>query len=366
MPRLLWRPLLLWTLLGCAFSVSLVLGNLVQTQDQLGALVDTSNTDVSAPVIGTELGPTALRPGGEHDGHYFYLIARAPMHAEASVPYLDRPGYRLGRPLFPWLAWALHPGGGGWGLVWAMFAVGVAGMFIGGLGAGALSQTLGGGAWPAMVFPLAFGSMLSLRISVPDQLAAGLAFCAVAALYRKHLLGAVLLGVLAVLTKESVILILAGVLVVRRDRPSLALVGVPTLAFGAWQLWLRLVLPVFGLPNDEVGLPFKGLYQAAKLWLDGIEQTGALILVATLVFVAYVLVKRGIRHPLAGIVISQLAFLALLGPSVITPERNISRALIPATVAAAIMLATPKAAAFARRIAAERPPPLAAATPAAS
>lgn len=98
MPRLAWRPLLIWTLLGCAIAVALVLGSLAQTQDQLGALVDTSNTDVSAGVIGAELGSTALRPGGEHDGHYFYLIARAPMRAEASVLYLDRPGYRLGRP----------------------------------------------------------------------------------------------------------------------------------------------------------------------------------------------------------------------------------------------------------------------------
>ena len=350
MPRLLWRPLLLWTLLGVAASVVLVLGNLAQTEDQLGALVDTSTEDVAAPIFAAELGPTAMRAGGAHDGHYFYLIARAPMHAEASTPYLDRPGYRLGRPLFPWLAWSLHPTGGGWGLVGAMFAVGVAGLIIGGLGTGALSLTLGGGAWPAAVFPVAFGSMLSLRISVPDQLATALAICAIAALYRRRLLFAAVLAVAAVLTKESVLLIFVGALIARRDRPSLMLVGASGLAFVGWQGWLRWTLPDFGLPNDEVGVPFNGLLQAVRLWSDGIEPVGALVLVATIAFVGYVLVRRGLRHPLAWIVVSQLAFLSLLSPSVLTPERNVSRVLIPVTALAAVMLATPAGAAVARRI----------------
>src|ERR671919_468424 len=48
-------------------------------------------------------------------------IARDPMHLHDVADHLDRPRYRLQRPLYPLLAWLLHPGGGGMGLVLAMF-----------------------------------------------------------------------------------------------------------------------------------------------------------------------------------------------------------------------------------------------------
>jgi len=66
-----------------------------------------------------------------HDGQQVYAISRQPMHLRAVVPALDRPRYRLQRIIPPVLAWALHPQGGGRGLVLAIFAVGFAGFWVG-------------------------------------------------------------------------------------------------------------------------------------------------------------------------------------------------------------------------------------------
>lgn len=101
-------------------------------------------TAVTASLVAHDAADADLAPNRGHDGQQFYAIARAPMHLDDAAEHLDRPRYRLQRPLFPVLAWALHPSGGGTGLVWALIAVGVAGVLLSGLGAGALSTALGG------------------------------------------------------------------------------------------------------------------------------------------------------------------------------------------------------------------------------
>ena len=78
MPRLPWRSLLLWSLLGTLLSGVFVLNDLRSTSSVLGTLVDTSPEDPAARVLGDELGPDAVRAGGRHDGAYFYVVARNP------------------------------------------------------------------------------------------------------------------------------------------------------------------------------------------------------------------------------------------------------------------------------------------------
>jgi len=191
------------------------------------------------------------------------------------------------------------------------------------------------------VFPVALGSVLALRISVPDPLALALAVWAVVLLHRRRLLGAVLLGMLAALTKESVLLVFLGVALARRDRDSLVLLGAAGAAFVGWSGYLRLVVPNAGGPADAFGVPFSGLYRAVRFWLEGYEPLGFVAVVAALGLSIVALVKRGLRHPLGPAVALQLLFLTVLTVDVLGPERNASRAVLPLTALAVVMLATP-------------------------
>lgn len=169
-----WSRILIWPLAGTAVAAMLALANLAGTREDLGDLVDARPGTPAAPLLERELGAHAVRPGGGHDGAYFYAVARDPFDLKTAAAYIDAPRYRLQRIAYPLLAWVLHPTGGGPGLVWAMFAVGVLAVFAGGVGTGALSASFGGPAWPAVAFGLMPGTVLSLRISVADPLALAL------------------------------------------------------------------------------------------------------------------------------------------------------------------------------------------------
>jgi hypothetical protein len=344
MARLRWRPLVGWSALGTVIAVAFTLLNLAVTQDDLGHLVDTKPTSVAAPVLGRELGPEVLKDGGDHDGAFFYVQARQPFDLAGAAPFVDRPHYRLQRVGYPLAAWLLHPFGGGWGLLWTMFAVGVLSLFLGGVGAGALAQTWRGSSVPAVFFPAMVGSVLSLRISVADPLALALAVWAVVALARGRLALALLAGVAAALTREPILLVFVGVLVHRRDRPSLALVAVPAGAVAAWGIVVRLAVDNPGEYIAEFGLPFQGIWQSIRFWAEGYEPLGAIAFVIGAGVAVVALVRRGLRHPLSWVLVLQLVFLILLKVSVLAPERNASRAVMPMMVFAVVMLATPDAA----------------------
>ena len=90
----------------------------------------------SVRVIQRDLPGARLQPTVGSDGQQFYALARDPVHLREVAPDLDRPRYRAQRILLPVLAWALHPSGGGRGLVVALLVVNLAGVA---LGAGAVA-----------------------------------------------------------------------------------------------------------------------------------------------------------------------------------------------------------------------------------
>lgn len=343
MPRLRWRPLLAWSALGTLIGVAFTLVNLATTMDDLGHLVDTKPQSLAAPIVGPELGPDALRDGGDHDGAWFYVIARDPFDLDAAAAHLDGAHYRLQRIGFPMVVWVLHPVGGGWSLVWTMFAVGVAAAFGGGVATGALSATLRGPPAVAVVFPVMIGTVLSLRISVPDPLAWALAVAAVVLVLRGHLVWAVLAGTLAALTREPVLLVFLGLLIARRDRRSLLVLAVPAAVTAAWGVWLRLAVPDLGQNITAFGVPLRGVWDAARFWAQGYEPLGLVSFVVGIGVAVAALVKRGLGHPLGWILALQVAFLALLNVDVLGPERNVSRAVMPLVVFGIVMLVTPRA-----------------------
>jgi hypothetical protein len=281
----------------------------------------------------------AAGPG--HDGQLFYAIARQPMRLAAVARSLDHPRYRLQRPLLPWLAWALHPGGGGPGLAWALFAVGVLGLFAGGVASGLLAVSLGGRPEVAALFPLLGGSFASLRITAADALATGLALGAVALLVERRWRSAVALGVLAVLARETALLVLVGVLVSKRTRDAAAVAAGAAAVAAGWWLWLRHALGGDAAPAELLAPPLRGLAESARLWAGGEQTMAAVWVPAAILLAALALWRRGVRHLLGPAILIQLALLAALSVDVLGLDFNGTRATLPLAALAVVALAGP-------------------------
>ena len=337
-----WRPLVAATVAGTALCVVLMLANLSSTRDTFGGLVVAQPDALAAPVLRAELGDDAVGPGG-HDSAYFYVVARDPFDLDQAATGLDAPVYRLQRIGFPIAAWLLHPVGGGDGLVLAMAVVGVIAVAGLCLSTGALSATFGGSPLVAVVPGILPGAWMGLRISAGDTAALALAMAALACDGRGRTRWALGLGVAAVLTRETAVLVLLGWLLSRRDRPALRLAVVPAVVAAAWYLVLRATVPVGVNSAGTLAAPGVGLWESARQWAAGVERGGAVIVALTGVLVVVALVRGGWRHPLAGVVVTQLALLTIVAADVIGPERNASRTTLPLAVAAVVMVATPRA-----------------------
>jgi hypothetical protein len=275
-------------------------------------LVQPGASGPAAALITRDFPGLRLPPTVGNDGQLFYAIARDPLHPTQTAHLLDRPRYRLQRPFYPLLAWALHPWGGGNGLVAALLAINA-------LAAALTVATL---AWwarrhgrsllwglGALALP---GAFLAARISCADLLATGLALLASVLLLEDHPKGATIVGLAAVLTKESMLVLLAGEAVValasgRRRRTVVAFAGVP--AGVAAVLWVALLItfPHAGHQYAELGTPLRGLSQSAAYWRASGDWKPAVTVAATLAL-ALVALRQGGRSSFG---ISAAGYLAL-------------------------------------------------------
>jgi hypothetical protein len=342
MARLPWRAIIGWAAIGWAVCLALTIANLSSSSDQLGGLVDTRHDQPAYPLLQRELGDSATRDGGGHDGAFFYALAESPLHPGDVEQYLDGPRYRTQRIFFPLVVWVLHPTGGGPGLVATMFGVGALGVLGGGIAMGGLTAQLGGSPRWGAAFGLLPGTWISLRISTPDPLALALALAAVLVMMRGRVVWAVLLAVAAVLTKEPLWLVPAGYALYRRDRDGLLLAVVPGVVGAAWFLYLRATLPARNSDVPAFGPPFQGWYQSVKFWLTGAEPLGMISFVGAVLLAAAALIWRR-RHPLWWAVVLNLGLAVVASADVLGPERNSVRSLLALQVVALIALLTPAA-----------------------
>jgi hypothetical protein len=324
-----WRAIVRFALVGAVLVAAAVLiENERSGNGNPVSLINPGADGPSAAAVEADFPDLELPPGLGHDGQQFYAIARDPFPPKASAPYLDRPRYRLQRPLYPWLAWLLHPTGGGTGLIFALFAVGFAATVLGGVAMGGLVASTGGPAWSALLFAAMPGVYASLRISTADVLALALGLAAVLALRRHRTALACGLAIAAVLAREPTFLLLAGVAVARRDRPSLLMTGSAAVLAAAWAAYLRLTVDVTGEQVMEFVVPFEG-------WLDGLDRWGdGTDLWACAAFVAAVgagVLALWFRRsgPWTWAIAIQLAFLSVLDLNVIGLDFNGTRTTMP-------------------------------------
>ncbi len=346
------RQLVLLAGIATFVAVGVALADLSRSRDTLGGLIGQTDSVRHEILPYEEIDSPPNANDGPHDGRYFYPLARSFPGISDAAPYLDRPAYRSQRILFPTLARILHPWGDGSGLIWTMFVIGVFGVFLSGFATGAISWLLGGKTWPAALIPLSYGSWVSLRITVPDPLAYGLAFSAIAFSLSNRHRWAIAAGVCAVLTRESSWLLILGFAIWRRDRRAITFAGLPALAVILWAAAVRLMqlpAPSQGSEVVEFTAPFVGLYNSARFWSLGYEPLGFISLIPVLGLGILAVTKRGLRHPLVWPLTLELALISVLNVDVLGPERNGSRMAIPVLALASVALLTPHAQRFVER-----------------
>lgn len=335
-----WFRILLLALVGTTITVLLV-ANDASDADHITNMLLPGEVGPSVEAVLADIPEADLAPGRGHDGQQFYAVARGPMHLDEAAQHLDRPRYRLQRPLFPVLAWALHPSGGGTGLVVALLAVGIAGVVLTGLAAGALSTTLGGGTWPAFVIAALPGSYVSLRITVADTLALGLVLGALWAVESGRARLGVVAAVAAVLTKESMLVLLVAHALARRTRASVQAAGAALVTTAGWWVALRFLVESDVPQVKEFTWPFGGMVVYADEWWAGDNRVGAAMAIGSFALAFVALWRRGPRHPLFGPLAAMTLFGSVLGASVIALNFNATRTLGPLLALAILTLGTP-------------------------
>jgi hypothetical protein len=275
------------------------------------------------------------------DGQQFYAIARDPFHPDAVAKNLDNPQYRYSRPLYPLLAWALHPSGGGPGLVLALVAVSLLGIFLGSLAVALLSDHLRGPTWLPLLFPILPGATWSLTSSVADGLAVALSLLTVLFFVTNRSKLAWCAAVAAVLTRETTILVPLALFLSSRRKEDLPVVVLPAVAFATWFAFVHLVVPAGGLPSEHLVFPLSGLVDAAReRWFLGKELIGMASTVSAFVIGTYVVVRRRGPVELRWVVAVQLGFLSLCSGAVLGDDFGGPRStLMLLTVALALLVA---------------------------
>jgi hypothetical protein len=288
------------------------------------------------------LGEVFLRAQQGHDGKFFFIQANDPwlLDPAANAELLQPPLYRSQRMLYPLLA-------GGFGLlgpeaiVWGLLIVNVLGMALGTLATSRLAKLLGGSPWWGLAFALNFGLVFDLENDGAGIVAAALALWAVVMIYEsRHGLAIGLLAG-AVLTREVMLVCVVGAAIClwlegRRRLATLTL-AVPAAVFGAWTIYLRVVLGPDEVSAGALGLPFVGLVRAIPSWLE--EPVTLLAGVSVIVLLA-LLVRQWVDSgsALSWVFVGFVPLATVLTERVWTEIFDFTRALAPVLTAGILLI----------------------------
>ena len=326
-----------FALLGAAVGSLVVMGMTFGLGQGLTGMIAAGNRGPAAETLSKDFPNTKFEPTTGHDGQYYYLHARQPMHLDKVAPSMDQARYRMQRVLLPVLAWLLHPSGGGNGLVWALVAIGVASLLLGGIVLGLLSVDGGGSAAVAVAFGLLPGALATLLVGGCDMLALSLALTAILLSNHRRWVWAAAVSIAAVLAREVVFVLLGSwvfgqVLLRHPDRRRLVLVNLvaPIMVWGTWWLYLREAFPREGSMPGLFLPPFVGWWRAwNKGGSSGRGLIGFSMLIYTLLLAFYGFARTSRRSQWFWPMVAQLGFLTILGPWVIGPDLEATRMVAP-------------------------------------
>ncbi|MFN8036521.1 MAG: hypothetical protein U0V73_11350 [Acidimicrobiia bacterium] len=192
----------------------------------------------------------------------------------------------------------------------------------------------------ALVFP---GWISAIRMMTPELLALGLALLGLMLWEQVRRGPAVLLLTLAVLTRESMLLVPVVMLVHEAWRRRLSLrtvvaLSTPVVAEGVW--WVVVRWRVGWWPTtaggDRITMPFRGLTQAVSIWHSPAAQTVAVVLGVVLLIAAATADRSDV---LAWMAIGYGLFGVVLGEVVWARWEDFGRVLLPAYACAGVVAA---------------------------
>ncbi len=331
--------------IGAAIGVVLIVAVQMLALDTNASLYLSIGEDSTAnnTYVQGLLGETYVKPSLGHDGRFFFSQAQDPFITRPDTyrEVIDRPLYRAQRILYPLLA---SPAQliGQWVLVWWMLGINILAIAGGTYATARVAARLGLSPWFGLAFTLNPGVWAELNAGSAGALAWALAVAGLWMYLEGRLSWAVALLVGAVLAREAMLLVVAGVAYdswrARRDIPVvLVMPVVAAVSWGVYVRW-RLGASVLASQSEEFGLPFAGLIGAAREWLN--ESQGAHLAVGLLfvvILVRFVAIVRRVPHVVGW---STLGF-ALLAPflsrQVWFRFWDITRAMVPVVTAFALL-----------------------------
>ena len=273
-----------------------------------------------------KLVPRGLRvfPGTGYDGQFFYRISLDPVDfARRAFGVRIDASYRFQRIGYPVLAWLGSLGGHPSLVPWSLIAVNLIAIGVVGFAASVLASQAGRHpAWGLLMVGF-FGFPFTLSRDTAEIVTAAFTLAGIVALRgRRYVIAAAALSA-AVLTRETVVLVVFAygvvriVEVVRRKRslgaPDLAWV-VPGVAFVGWQAVVSAFssTPAVSDLSANLSIPFVAMVQAQAHWIAALPVAAADLWVeqaAVLIFVVAMGVV-GLRGSSAG-AHERLAFVLL-------------------------------------------------------
>ncbi|MBO0726380.1 MAG: hypothetical protein J2P52_12320 [Blastocatellia bacterium] len=262
-------PLLIITIVISLFTF----GMLRRSGFNAAALVTAGDMFCDPAAIPPDL--PLLRNGG-YDGQFYYRLALDPFTSKRTDfgITLDNPPYRHQRILYPLMAWAMSAGRADLA-PWAMLFINFSALCLLGWLGGVYAQTFKQHALWGLFLAIYPASLLSLTRDLVDLLEITLLVSSLLLLRRGKAVWAAILLTLAVLTKETA-LIVAGVAMLgyvfdrsggQEARKRWYYFTLPIVIFLIWQTALRINWGEFPIiaGKSALGIPFAGLI---RLLLD--------------------------------------------------------------------------------------------------
>ncbi|MBX2997796.1 MAG: hypothetical protein KF893_04750 [Caldilineaceae bacterium] len=203
-----------------------------------------------------------LDPNGRlgYDGQFVYYIVR---DSAAAIPHLDNPPYRLQRIFYPIVVWGLSIGQVDF-IPFAMIFVNLLAITSGTYVMAKWLQSMQLSAWYALSSACFVGTFLAYSRSLNEPLAVALAAFGMVAWLENKRARTTIFFALALLTKETILLFVAGLafaVLIRREWSKcgwLVAAGIPLLVWEIYLYWIFAELPIFAGPG-LVGTPLLGI-----------------------------------------------------------------------------------------------------------
>lgn len=228
-------------------------------------LAANDNNPMALVTIGPE--PTEGGSMEGYDGQFVYHISRDPSNA---AKYMDVPAYRMQRILLPALGWVFSFGQEAL-VPWVLLVINLIALAGGTAALEHLLHEKGYSRWYALGYGLTLGIFGSVRFSLTEPLAYGLAIIGIAFFHHKRLYWSAAIFALAMLSKETVVFFPMGLTLYlfyqKRWKEGFVFGAISIIPFAIWQLILFQHLGAFGLRSGggnftsfEI-IPFAGFWK---------------------------------------------------------------------------------------------------------